>query len=80
MRDTDGGNALAYFVLLSVADIDELAGSIGITVERLAAMWPELPLDDLTIAGMLGIRRQQVINLRRSARDRLLRRMAGEAR
>lgn len=79
LRDTDGGNALAYFVLLSVADIDELADSIGVTAERLAAMWNELPLDDLTIARMLGIRRQQVINLRRSARDRLLRRLSGEA-
>jgi len=78
LRDTDGGNALAYFVLLSVADIDELADSLGVTVERLAAMWNELPLDDMTIARMLGIRRQQVINLRRSARDRLLRRLAGE--
>ena len=80
LRDTDGGNALAYFVLLSVVDIDELADSVGITVERLAALWSELPLDDLTIAGMLGIRRQQVINLRRSARERLLRRLAGEMR
>ena len=78
LRDTDGGNALAYFVLLSIADIDELADSIGITAERLATIWNELPLDDRTIAHMLGIRRQQVINLRRSARDRLLRRLAGE--
>jgi len=78
LRDTDGGNALAYFVLLSVTDLDELADSIGVTAERLAALWSELPLDDRTIAGMLGIRRQQVINLRRSARERLLRRMSGE--
>jgi hypothetical protein len=38
-------------------------------------LWKELPLDDLTIAGRLGATRQQVINLRKSARARLVRRL-----
>ena len=36
----------------------------------------QMPLDDLTIAARLGVTRQQVINLRKSARARLTRRMA----
>jgi hypothetical protein len=36
-----------------------------------------LPLDDATIAGLLGLTRQQVINLRKSARERLARRLKG---
>jgi hypothetical protein len=36
----------------------------------------KLPLDDATIAGLLGATRQQVINLRKCARERLERRMS----
>jgi len=36
-----------------------------------------LPLSDLDIAARLGLSRQQIINLRKSARQRLARRMAG---
>ena len=35
-----------------------------------------LPLDDLHIAAYLGATRQQVINLRKTARERLLKRMS----
>jgi hypothetical protein len=38
-------------------------------------LWNELPLEDTRIAVILRITRQQVINLRRSARDRLARRL-----
>jgi hypothetical protein len=38
-------------------------------------IWPRLPLDDDAIASRLGLRRQQVINLRLAARRRLLRRL-----
>jgi len=36
-----------------------------------------LPLEDAAIAERLGLTRQQVINLRKSARARLARRMRG---
>jgi len=45
-------------------------------VERLASLWNKLPLQDADIALLLGITRQQVINLRKSARERLARRVA----
>jgi hypothetical protein len=75
LRDADGGNAIALFTLLGIATLDAIAIAMNVPVDELAAMWNRLPLDDLTIASMLGVKRQQVINLRKSARERLARRM-----
>jgi hypothetical protein len=44
-------------------------------VERLASLWNDLPIEDVEIAEHLGVTRQQVINLRKVARERLARRM-----
>lgn len=44
--------------------------------ERWAMCWRKLPLEDKMIAQLLGATRQQVINLRKVARERLARRMA----
>lgn len=75
LRDTDGMNALALFILVEVAHIDDIAEAAGLKAEELAELWNQLPLDDLAIASMLHLSRQQVINLRKSARQRLMRRM-----
>jgi hypothetical protein len=74
LREAGGGNAVALFIGLGIASIDEVAAAVGLTVDRLAALWSRLPLDDHTIAEMLGVTRQKVINYRRSARDRVARR------
>ena len=79
-RDADGHNGLALLVLLGIATLDDIAAALEMLPEHLAAMWSDLPLDDLTIASMLGLTRQQVINLRKAARLRLGRRMALEER
>lgn len=63
------------FVMLGIASIDELAAAMEMSAEELAELWNSLPLDDHAIAARLGIVRQQVINLRRAARERLARRM-----
>jgi len=42
---------------------------------ELNEIWSDLPLDDMTIAGRLDLTRQQIINLRKSTRLRLSRRM-----
>jgi hypothetical protein len=76
LRDAGGSNALTLFLLLNIADVTEVARMTGLSEDELNALWEQLPLDDLTIAGRLGLTRQQVINLRRSARTRLARRMA----
>lgn len=76
LRDPEGMNAVALLVLSGVATFDEIADSLEMTKSRLMDLWPGLPLDDNTIAGMIGVTRQQVINYRSSARERLTRRMA----
>lgn len=76
MRDGQGGNALALFPLLGVTSAERIAVAAGMSVDELRGLWEKLPLDDLTIAGRLGLQRQQVINLRKAARARLARRTA----
>ena len=75
LRDSEGINALSLFAFVGVATFDEIAAALELDASRLAELWPRLPLSDLLIAEMLGVNRQQVINLRRSARERLNRRM-----
>ncbi|MBK9155381.1 MAG: hypothetical protein IPM25_14410 [Chloracidobacterium sp.] len=57
--------------LSGVASIGAIADALSIEREEFAAVWNSLPWDDLKIADYLGITRQQVINLRYSARTRL---------
>lgn len=76
LRASDAGNVTSLIVLTGVARFDDLAAALEMPPEALAAIWNDLPLDDLRIASMLQVTRQQVINLRKSARQRLERRMA----
>jgi hypothetical protein len=46
----------------------ELAETLAMTPEQFAEIWNQLPLDDIRIAALLNVTRQQVINLRKSAR------------
>jgi DNA-directed RNA polymerase specialized sigma24 family protein len=77
MRDPDGGGILDLLPATGVVTLDDIARALGMSLEDLRELWPDLPLDDLTIAARLGITRQQVINLRKSGRARLARRLAG---
>lgn len=75
LTDSVGHGVIALFPVLGIASLREIAEALGMTVEQLAELRNNLPLDDATIASHLGVTRQQVINLRKSARERLLRRM-----
>ena len=75
LRDIDGSNALALLVILEIASFDDIAAALEITPQRLGDLWKGLPLEDQAIASMYGITRQRVINLRRAARERLIRRL-----
>jgi hypothetical protein len=77
MRTPGAGSATALLPLTGVAGIRQIAAVLEFSAEEFAAMWNLLPMDDLTIAAKLGLTRQQVINLRKSARERLLRRIGG---
>jgi DNA-directed RNA polymerase specialized sigma24 family protein len=74
LTDHLGSEVLALLPGLGVASLHDIAMSLGMTVEQLAGLWSDLPLDDYAIARLLGVTRQQVINLRKSARERLMRR------
>jgi RNA polymerase sigma factor (sigma-70 family) len=75
LKDADERDAIALFPLTGTVTIREIAGVLDMAPERLAAMWADLPLEDSAIAALLGVTRQQVINLRKCARERLERRL-----
>lgn len=54
-----------------VAAIREIAKTLEFPVEEFADVWRRLPLDDSTIAERLGVSRERVMELRRSARESL---------
>jgi hypothetical protein len=74
LKDNSGG-LIPILPLSGIADISEIAEALELSLEELAAIWETLPWGDLKIAEHMGITRQQVINLRQSARARLLRSM-----
>jgi hypothetical protein len=73
LRSDAGENLLAFLPALRIASIRQIASALEITPEQLADVWNRLPLDDKSVAERLGITRQQVINLRQSARTQLRR-------
>jgi hypothetical protein len=75
LRDSRDGGVISFLPFLGVASKQELARLLEIPYADFQKVWNELPLDDSRIAQMFGITRQQVINLRKTARERLARRM-----
>jgi RNA polymerase sigma factor (sigma-70 family) len=76
LRDENGSAITSEIILLRIATFDQLAAAVELSPEDLAAVWDQLPLPDTAIAERLDLSRQQVINLRKSARDRLGRRLS----
>jgi hypothetical protein len=77
LRDVHGRGMLAMFPLTSVATVPQLAQALELPSEIFATIWNELPWEDAGIGLHLGVTRQQVVNLRKCARERLARRMKG---
>jgi hypothetical protein len=75
LRDPEGGAVLQMLPATGVVSLASIAAALEISTAELAELWQRLPLDDLSIANQLGLSRQQVINLRKSARARLARRL-----
>jgi hypothetical protein len=67
-------DAITLFLTTGAASLRDIAGSLELPVEDLAALWNDLPLPDSTVAARLGCTRQ-VINLRMAARKRLAHRL-----
>lgn len=71
-------SVISLLPLIGVATIRQIAEAVAIPAIEFARLWNELPLEDAAIAARLGLARQQVINLRKSARERLWRRMKAQ--
>jgi hypothetical protein len=75
LKDGGGDDCARLFPLQGIATIRQIAETLDLPTERFAEMWNDLPLEDVVIAKLLSVTRQQVINLRKCARERLSRRM-----
>jgi hypothetical protein len=75
LKNKQGDGLITLLPMTRVATISEIARLLDFDPEQFARIWHELPWDDLAIAGHIGITRQQVINLRQSARATLRRKM-----
>ena len=73
LTDREGRDLVALLPATGVASLRQIAEALEMSAEQLAQLWNDLPLDDLTLAGYLGLTRQQVVNLRRDARLQLAR-------
>ncbi len=76
LTDATGYGVIALLPITGIASFREIAEVLGMSAEHLAEIWNDLPMDDATIATHLKVTRQQVINLRKSARERLMRKMS----
>jgi hypothetical protein len=76
LRDDQTVNVVSIFVIAGIASFDRIAAVLEMDSQALAELWNDLPIDDLRIAALMGVSRQQVINLRKAARNRLQRRLS----
>lgn len=77
LRNPNGINVITLLPATGVATFEQIAHALEIPIAEFEQLWAELPLDDLRLASYLGATRQQVINLRKTARERLHKRMNG---
>jgi hypothetical protein len=77
LKDASGFSCITLFPATGIATIRQLAAALEISAESFTEVWNDLPLEDARIAELLGLTRQQVINARKSGRERLARRLKG---
>lgn len=77
LKDAKGRGMISLFPLMGIAGMQQIATALEIRPERFAELWNDLPWEDAQIAEHLGATRQQIVNLRKCARERLSRRMKG---
>lgn len=77
LKEASGFGCITLFPATGIASLRQLADAVEMPVESFAGLWNELPLEDAKIAELLGLSRQQVINARKSGRERLTRRLKG---
>jgi len=77
LKDQSGFGCITLFPATGIATMRQLAQALEISPDSFAAIWNDLPLEDARIAELLNLTRQQVINARKSGRERLARRLRG---
>ena len=77
LKDPSGFGCITLFPATGIASVRQLAAALDISPDKFAEVWNDLPLEDTKIAELLGLTRQQVINARKSGRERLARRLKG---
>jgi RNA polymerase sigma factor (sigma-70 family) len=77
LKDASGTGCITLFPATGIATLRQLADALAMSADSFARLWNELPLEDARIAELLGLTRQQVINARKSGRERLARRLKG---
>jgi DNA-directed RNA polymerase specialized sigma24 family protein len=75
LKNPQGINIITLFPATGIATFEEVARTLEIPMAEFEQLWTDLPLGDLRLAAYLGATRQQVINLRKTARERLHKRM-----
>jgi hypothetical protein len=75
LRGREGDGIIAMFPLSRIASVRQIGETLELSPDKFARIWHELPWSDITIGEYLGITRQQVINLRQSARAALRKRL-----
>jgi len=75
-KDARGQELVSLLPYTRTATIAQIAQTLDLPLVEFLNLWNKLPLEDATIAELLGATRQQVINLRKCARERLERRMS----
>ena len=77
LKDAEGRGCVGLFSVTGVATLRQMAEVLEMSADSFAELWNELPIEDSRIAELLGLTRQQVINARKSGRERLKRRLRG---
>jgi hypothetical protein len=75
-RDDRGQELTSLLPYTRTATIEEIAEALEFPLVEFLRLWNKLPLDDIAISQLLHASRQQVINLRKCARQRLQRKMS----
>lgn len=75
LRDDQGRDRLGLLTVTGLATRSDLSRLLELPAAELDALWEDLPLDDRRIASRFDLTPRQVINLRKSARARLGRRL-----
>ena len=77
LRDVGKSGVITLLPALQIVSLRGIAVVLELSAEEFAEIWARLPLDDTEIATRMQVTRRQVINLRKAARERLLRRTQG---